>query len=414
MSVATLSGGRYRIERLLGSGGMAVVYCAHDEELSRTVAVKLPAEHLAEDEEFRARFLREARVAARLSHPNVVAVYDAGEDEGRPFIVMEVVEGETLAAVLARRGRLRPDEVVDLGGQAAAGLEHAHSHGLVHRDVKPHNLLLRDDGVLKVADFGIARAATATQRLTRVGTILGTAAYLAPEQARGEEAGPAADLYALGVVTYQLISGRLPYEATSLTELAFKQQNESPTPLHELVPEVPSALSAAVAVALAMEPAQRYASAPEMAEALGDGLRGVFPERAEATAATSLLARDDETGATRMMGPDSPRAEPAVRPRQPRRPRPPVEPVDPPAVRDRDAAGAERRRAREQGGRDRSRRRSRRWIALLLVLLLLGGGVAAAIVLADQSNAVKHVPVDGRDVNSIVDQLHQLVDENTR
>jgi len=174
---------------------------------------------------------------------------------------------------------------------------------------------------------------------------------------------------------------------------------------------VPPALSAAVAVALALEPAQRYASAPEMAEALGDGLRGVFPERAEATAATSLLAREDETAATRMMGPDGPGAEAAVRPRQPRRPRPPVEAVAPPAMRDRDAAAAERRRAREQ---PRKRRRSRRWIALLLVLLLLGGGVAAAIVLADQSNTVKLVPINGRDVNSIVDQLHQLVDDNTR
>jgi eukaryotic-like serine/threonine-protein kinase len=261
MSVATLSGGRYRIERLLGSGGMAVVYCAHDEELSRTVAVKLPAEHLAEDEEFRARFLREARVAARLSHPNVVAVYDAGEDEGRPFIVMEVVEGETLAAVLARRGRLRPDEVVDLGGQAAAGLEHAHSHGLVHRDVKPHNLLLRDDGVLKVADFGIARAATATQRLTRVGTILGTAAYLAPEQALGEDVAATADVYSLGAVLYECLTGQTPFRADTLIQLVTAQQQSAIVPVAELVPGVPPALEEAVMRCLARNPDYRPASA---------------------------------------------------------------------------------------------------------------------------------------------------------
>jgi eukaryotic-like serine/threonine-protein kinase len=407
--------GRYRLERRLGVGGMSTVQLAFDERLERAVAVKLLAEHLADDPSFVSRFRREALAAARLVHPNIVQVYDFGFDEasGRHFIVMEFVPGRSCAEILRDDGPMAPDQAVDVAVQADRGLDYAHRNGVVHRDVKPGNLMVSPDGIVKLADFGIAKGAGQSS-ITQVGSVLGTAAYLAPEQARGEEAGPAADLYALGVVTYQLISGRLPYEATSLTELAFKQQNESPTPLHELVPEVPSALSAAVAVALAMEPAQRYASAPEMAEALGDGLRGVFPERAEATAATSLLARDDETGATRMMGPDSPRAEPAVRPRQPRRPRPPVEPVDPPAVRDRDAAGAERRRAREQGGRDRSRRRSRRWIALLLVLLLLGGGVAAAIVLADQSNAVKHVPVDGRDVNSIVDQLHQLVDENTR
>src|SRR4051794_34554019 len=145
---------------------MAVVYRAHDEELRRTVAVKVLAEHLAEDPQFHERFLREARIAARLAHPNIVAVYDAGEDDGRPFIVMELVEGETLAALLERRRRLHADEVVALGLQAAAGLGHAHAHGLVHRDVKPQNLLLRDDGVVKVADFGIAHAASATRRLT--------------------------------------------------------------------------------------------------------------------------------------------------------------------------------------------------------------------------------------------------------
>jgi serine/threonine protein kinase len=159
LSVQAIAGGRYRIDDTLGHGGMAVVYLAHDRELGRPVALKLLAVHLAGDGDFRKRFVREARLAARLSHPNVVHVYDAGEDEGRPFIVMEYVPGETLARVLLRRRRLPAAEAAALARQAALGLQHAHDAGLVHRDVKPQNLLLRNDEVLKIADFGIARAA---------------------------------------------------------------------------------------------------------------------------------------------------------------------------------------------------------------------------------------------------------------
>jgi serine/threonine protein kinase len=184
MSGEAVAHGRYRLERPLGHGGMASVYLALDTELDRPVAVKLLAENLSGDESFRVRFVREARLAAGLSHPNVVGVYDAGEEDGRPYIVMELVEGETLADVLARRKRLPPDVAVGLALQACAGLERAHAAGLVHRDVKPQNLLVRRDGTLKVADFGIARAAEATA-LTQVGTVLGTAAYLSPEQLAG-------------------------------------------------------------------------------------------------------------------------------------------------------------------------------------------------------------------------------------
>jgi len=268
MGLATLAGGRYRLERRLGRGGMAVVHLAHDEELRRQVAVKVLAEPLAADDDFRRRFLREARVAARLSHPNVVAVYDAGEDDGVPFIVMELVRGETLAAVLTRRGRLPAQEVVELGVQAASGLAHAHEHGLVHRDVKPQNLLLREDGTLKVADFGIARPAASTERLTEVGTVLGTAAYLAPEQATGDDVTAAADVYALGVVLYEALAGRTPYPAASLGELLAARKEGGPRPVRELAPETPEPLEDAIMRCLARNPLYRPTSAAEAARLL--------------------------------------------------------------------------------------------------------------------------------------------------
>ena len=200
--------GRYRIERTLGHGGMAAVYLAYDEELHRRVAVKVLAEHLRGDESFRARFLQESKLASRLSHPNVVQVYDAGEAEGSPYIVMEYVPGRHGRA---SAGSCASPKRVPLALQACAGLQHAHDAGLVHRDVKPANLLVREDDVLKIADFGIARAAELT-RLTQHGTVLGTAAYLSPEQAAGEEVTAATDIYSLGAVVYELLTGRPPYE----------------------------------------------------------------------------------------------------------------------------------------------------------------------------------------------------------
>jgi eukaryotic-like serine/threonine-protein kinase len=262
---------------------MAVVLLAHDDELDRPVAIKLLAEHLARDPSFRTRFLREARLSAALAHPNVVQVFDAGEDGGRPYIVMEHVRGETLADVLARRGRLPADEAVGLALQACGGLQHAHDAGLVHRDVKPQNLLLRDDGTLKLVDFGIARAAEET-RLTQAGTILGTAAYLSPEQAAGEEVTPAADVYSLGVVLYELLTGRTPYTFETLAELAHVQAVEPVEPIGELTPGVPPALEDVVMRCLARNPSYRPGSAAELASQL----RAAFP-RDFATAETAPL-----------------------------------------------------------------------------------------------------------------------------
>jgi eukaryotic-like serine/threonine-protein kinase len=265
LSVETVAG-RYEVERTLGGGGMAVVYLARDGELGRPVAVKVLAEHLADDAELRDRFLREGRLAARLSHPNVVRVYDAGEQEGRPYIVMECVEGESLAETVRREGRLDPDRVAELGVQACAGLEHAHRAGLVHRDVKPANLLLTSDGMLKVADFGIAHAVGGT-RVTAVGTVLGTAAYLSPEQAFGEQVTPASDLYSLGACLYELLAGQPPYGYETIGEL-FSRREAGPPPRLEAAPRE---LETAIMRCLERDPRDRPASAAELARSLAAG-----------------------------------------------------------------------------------------------------------------------------------------------
>jgi serine/threonine-protein kinase len=278
MTGTTTIAGRYRIEGRLGVGGMSTVHLAFDQRLERYVALKLLAEHLADDPTFVSRFRREALSAARLVHPNIVQVFDFGFDEGhhQHFIVMEHVPGHSCAELLRDRGHLDVDQGVEIVAQSCRGLDYAHRNGVVHRDVKPGNLLVSDADVVKVADFGIARAVDQSS-ITQVGSVLGTAAYLAPEQARGEEAGPRADIYSLGVVAYQLLSGRLPYEATSLSELALKQQRESPIPLHELNPRVPRELGQAVALALAIDQESRPPDAMVLADALHNGAHGIAP-----------------------------------------------------------------------------------------------------------------------------------------
>lgn len=251
--------GRYEIERPLGHGAMGVVDLARDTELGRHVALKRLAENLARDPDLRTRFLREGRIAARLSHANIVKVFDVGELDGQPYIAMEHVDGESLAELLARGGRLPPNEVAKLGAQAARALAAAHASGLVHRDVKPHNLLLRRDGLLKLGDFGIAFGLEGT-RLTMVGTVLGTEAYLAPEQARGEEVTAAADVYALGLVLVELLTGS-PDRSPSLAG-------------------VPRPLAGAIHACLERD-ARRRPSAAELARALATD---------SPTAATAILA----------------------------------------------------------------------------------------------------------------------------
>ncbi len=257
-----LIAGRYRVERPLGHGAMSTVDLALDVELDRQVALKRLAENLARDDDLRSRFKREARLAARLAHPNVVQIYDVGEDdEGRPFIAMEYVEGETLAELLARRGPLPATEVTELGIQACRALAAAHAAGLVHRDVKPQNLLLRADGVLKLSDFGVAFGLEGT-RLTMAGTVLGTAAYLAPEQARGEEVTAAADVYGLGAVLYELLAGRPPRNPTTIAELA--ETTAIPVP-RDAPPELAAIVMRCLAAAANDRPASAAALARELA-----------------------------------------------------------------------------------------------------------------------------------------------------
>ena len=388
---------RYRIEGRLGIGGMSTVHRAFDARLEREVAIKLLAEHLAEDETFVSRFRREALAAARLVHPNIVQVYDFGLDEptGQHYIVMELVNGPSCAQLLRDRRVLPIDEVLDVIGQASRGLGHAHRNGVVHRDVKPGNLLVGEDGVVKLADFGIARA-TEQSSITQVGSVLGTAAYLAPEQARGEEAGPPADVYGLAVVTYQLLSGRLPYEAASLSELTLKQQREAPPPLDAVNPEVPPALARAVARGLALDPAARYDGAVAFGEALRAGARGIEPPAPDvpdrATEATQMLQREP-TESTRMMPPHDP-ATPAQ----------PVRAGRPRTAREREAAGPPRRR--RSGGVGR---------LILGLAILLGLGAIGGIAVADQLDADPELRrVVARDAQSAIEEVKQFIEDNTR
>jgi len=392
--------GRYRLDSRLGFGGMSTVHLALDLRLERQVAVKLLAEHLADDPTFVSRFQREAQAAARLVHPNIVQVFDSGQDErtGQYFIVMEYIEGSSCAEILRDDGWVEVDEALAIIEQACEGLYYAHRHGVVHRDVKPGNLLRAREGDVKLADFGIAKA-TEQSSITQVGSVLGTAAYLAPEQARGEEAGPSADLYALGVVTYQLISGRLPYEATSLTELALKQQQEEPATLDTLVAAVGPELAEAVAVALALDPRDRYKTAREMGRALRDGANGIAPgEHRAATARAAPLTQATSVLATGRKSTPAPTR--AVAPRQPR-PGPP-----------RQAAPVARAAAHPTASA--RTRRNRLLLSLLALLTIVIAIVAVVLITAPAPTKVVLRNVVIEDVGQAATALKQLVSENTR
>jgi len=279
--------GRYRVLGRLGVGGMATVYLAEDSSLGRKVALKVMAERYAEDGEFVERFRREAQAAARLNHPNIIAVYDRGEADGRPYIAMEYLQGRTLKQLIQKEGPLPPERAIAMAMQILAGLRYAHEHGVVHRDVKPHNVLVGDDGRIKVTDFGIAHAGD--PQMTEVGSIVGTAQYLSPEQARGRSVGPQTDIYSLGVVLYEMLAGRVPFEGDSSVAIAMQHVSDEPPPLRSLAPGVPESLAMVVAHAMLKQPSQRYASADEFAADLDRVRRGLVP-----VAATALIEMPHE------------------------------------------------------------------------------------------------------------------------
>jgi hypothetical protein len=262
-----LLAGRYELIQPIGSGGMATVWRARDTRLGRPVAVKLLRPELAEDAEFLRRFETEARHAASLSHPNVATVHDTDVDDGRRFIVMELVDGPSVADVVAQRGPLEPIVAVEIAAAAARALAAAHRRGLIHRDVKPANLLIGADGRIRLADFGIARALTSS-RATTPGTVLGSIPYLSPEQARGEEATAAGDIFSLGVVLFEMLTGSLPWEAATPAAMATARLHVPAPPPSEAVSGLPEGLDGIVEKALQLEPAERYPSARVLADAL--------------------------------------------------------------------------------------------------------------------------------------------------
>ena len=401
--------GRYEIGERLGSGGMSNVHQAIDLILERTVAVKILAEHLSDDERFVARFRREALAVAKLIHPNIVQVYDTGIDEGRHYIVMEYVQGRSGAQILQRHGPLDGETTAEIGAQACAGLDYAHRRGIIHRDVKPGNLMIVGGPVgggemtMKLTDFGIARAVEQT-RITQVGSVVGTAAYLSPEQVRGEEATPATDVYALGVVLYQFLTGRLPYEGSTLAELAVRQQNEKPLPPSTYNDDVPETLGAAVLRALEGDPNRRYASASELAGGLALGMQGedVTLPLEEGGAVTNVLGggetatrRLDQTAATEYRpAQPSPTRRPMARAPQQQAP-PPVRP----------AAKAPRKRGAFS--------RFASFVMALVALVLIAAAVAAAVIYTtDKATGIKATEVAGNTVEKVVEEFKELVKKN--
>jgi beta-lactam-binding protein with PASTA domain/predicted Ser/Thr protein kinase len=280
--------GRYRIIRKLGTGGMANVYLAEDEELGRRVAIKVLDERHTQDDQFVERFRREAKNAAGLSHPNIVSIYDRGQSNGTYYIAMEYLEGKTLKELLVARGPTPIRVAVDYTRQILGALAFAHRHGIVHRDIKPHNVIVAPDGRLKVTDFGIARSGSS--QMTEAGSIIGTAQYLSPEQARGAPVDPSSDLYSVGIVLYEMLTGTVPFTGDTPLEIAMKHLSTVPEPPSEKRPEVPHDLDSIVLRALAKRPEERYLEAEEMDADLARVAKGlsVSPETEEA--ATAILA----------------------------------------------------------------------------------------------------------------------------
>lgn len=360
-------GGRYELGRILGSGGMAQVFLAYDRTLDREVAVKVLSERYASDPSFVERFRREASAAAGLNHPNIVSVFDRGETNGSYYIVMELLRGPDLKQVIRSRGPLPAVESIDYALQILAALGAAHRRDVIHRDVKPQNVMVADDGHLKVTDFGIARAGDESG-MTEAGSVIGTAQYLSPEQARGEDVTAASDCYSMGIVLYEMLTGRVPFDAEKPVAVAMKQINELPEPPRAIRPEVPDGLNRVVMRALEKRPSARYRTAEEFAQALHDVRRALTGE-----GSTQLMAAP--VGATRQM-PTMPTV-PVTR-------RPPPPPPDP---------------KRQKGWLP--------WVVGLLVVLAAVGGAAWFLMGGDGAARVAVTTVAGLDADAAQQQLER-------
>src|SRR5919201_1855410 len=291
--INTLFDGRYRIMRKLGTGGMANVYLAEDQELGRRVAIKILNDRHAGDEQFVERFRREAKNAASLSHPNIVSIYDRGEAEGTYYIAMEYLDGRSLKELILSRGPAPVNVAIDYTRQILAALRFAHRHGIVHRDIKPHNVLVDAEGRLKVTDFGIARAGAS--QMTEAGSIIGTAQYLSPEQAKGARVDQTSDLYSVGVVLYELLTGVVPFTGDTPVEIAMKHLSAMPEPPSSHRGEIPRELDKIVMRALAKDPHERYQTAEEMEADLASVARGGSVSPATEEAATAIISRPPPT-----------------------------------------------------------------------------------------------------------------------
>ena len=304
---------RYLIQRKLGAGGMAAVYLAEDQELGRRVALKLLDDRHASDEQFVERFRREAQNAAGLNHPNIVSIFDRGQAEETYYIAMEFLDGRTLKELVVRNGPTPIPIAIDYARQILQALAFAHRHGIVHRDIKPHNIVVGRDGRLKVTDFGIARSGAS--QMTEAGSIVGTAQYLSPEQARGAQVDPRSDLYSLGIVIYEMLTGKVPFTGDAPVEIAMKHLRRRPSRRRSCGPRCRTSLDAVVMRALAKDPDERFDSAEEMDADLARVGRGLAVSRRTEEAATQVMRADDATSATMVARPrTTPPAPPVYRP----------------------------------------------------------------------------------------------------
>jgi len=381
-------GGRYEIIELLGSGGMANVYRAHDPHLGRDVAIKVLADRYTADPAFVERFRREASAAAQLNHPNIVQVFDRGETDGTYFIVMEYLTGPDLKSLIRTRGALPPLEAIDYAQQILAALAAAHRRDVIHRDIKPQNVMLASDGLLKVTDFGIARAG-AESEMTEAGSVIGTAQYLSPEQAHGGELTSASDCYSAGIVLYEMLTGRVPFDGERPVVVAMKQINEPPVPPSTYEPDIPPALEAVVMTALAKRPSERYRSAEEFSAALSDVRRQLDPASTGQHTMILGAAAGEAAAQTALMAASTPPSQPTAT--APLAASPATAAARPPA----------------------KKKRNRTTMIVIALIVVLGIAAVAAVLLVSRSSGSSNqvtVPTDiaGQSVSAAQAELTAL------